>query len=68
MKSNMGSIDRIIRIIIAAAVAVLFFTHKISGTLGIVLLVVGGILLVTSIIGFCPLYAPFKISTKGKAA
>lgn len=69
MKKNMGSADRIIRIIIAAIVGVLYFTGTISGTLGIVLLVLAGIFVLTSLISFCPLYAPFGISTcsfKGK--
>lgn len=63
MKKNMGSADRIIRIIIAAIVAILYFTGTISGTLGIVLLVLAGVFLLTSLISFCPLYAPFGIST-----
>ena len=63
MKKNMGSADRIIRVIIAAIVGVLYFTGTISGTLGIVLLVLAGVFLLTSIISFCPLYAPFGIST-----
>lgn len=63
MKKNMGSADRIIRLIIAAVIAGLFFTNVISGTLGIVLLVLAGIFLLTSLVSFCPLYAPFGIST-----
>lgn len=63
MKKNMGSADRIIRIVIAAVVAVLFFTGIIEGTLGIVLLALAGIFVLTSLISFCPLYAPFGIST-----
>ena len=63
MKKNMGSADRIIRIIIAAAVAVLYFTGTISGTLGIVLLVLAGIFVLTSLVSFCPLYAPFGLKT-----
>ena len=64
MKPNMGSMDRTVRIIIAAIVAVLWFTGAIQGTLGIVLLVVGAVLLLTSVINFCPLYWPFGISTR----
>lgn len=64
MKRNMGSADRIIRVIIAAVIAVLYFTKVLPGTLGIVLLVLAGIFLLTSFISFCPLYAPFKLSTK----
>lgn len=63
MKPNMGTADRIIRFILAAIVAVLFFTGAITGTLGIVLLVVAGIFVATSLIGFCPLYALFGLST-----
>ena len=63
MKKNMGSADRIIRIIIAAIVGVLYFNGTISGTLGIILLVLAGVFVLTSFISFCPLYAPFGIST-----
>ncbi len=63
MKKNMGSADRIIRIIIALVVAGLYYKEVISGTLGIVLLVIAGIFLLTSFVSFCPLYAPFGIST-----
>lgn len=59
----MGSADRIIRLIIAAIVGVLFLTGVISGTLGIVLLALAGIFVLTSFISFCPLYAPFGINT-----
>ncbi|GGE01856.1 membrane protein [Planktosalinus lacus] len=63
MKKNMGTADRIIRVIIAAIVGVLYFTGTISGTLGIVLLVLAGVFVLTSLISFCPLYAPFGIKT-----
>ena len=63
MKKNMGSADKVIRIIIAAIVGVLYFTGTISGTLGIVLLVLAGVFVLTSLISFCPLYAPLGIST-----
>jgi hypothetical protein len=56
MKKNMGTIDRAIRIIIALIIGVLFFTEVITGTLGIVLLIVAGVFLLTSFINFCPLY------------
>ena len=59
----MGTADRIIRIIIAAIVTTLYFTNVISGTLGIVLLVLAGIFVLTSLVRFCPLYAPFGLST-----
>ena len=63
MKKNMGSADKIIRVIIAAIVGILSFTGVISGTLAIVLLVLAGVFVLTSFIRFCPLYAPFGITT-----
>jgi hypothetical protein len=63
MKNNMGSTDKIIRIIVAAIFGYLYFTQKVEGTLGIVLLVLGGVFLLTSIISFCPLYTLFGINT-----
>lgn len=63
MKKNMGSVDKIIRIIVAALLAVLFFTGIIEGVLGIVLVVLAAVFVLTSLISFCPLYAPFGIST-----
>ncbi|MFN4763642.1 DUF2892 domain-containing protein [Gillisia sp. Q332] len=63
MKKNMGIADRIIRVIIAAVVGVLYFTGTISGTLGIVLLVLAVVFVLTSLISFCPLYALFGIKT-----
>ncbi len=62
-KKNMGSIDKVIRIIIAVVLIVLFTTGKISGTTGVVLLALAGIFVLTSLISFCPLYLPFGIST-----
>ncbi len=63
MKKNMGTADRIVRILVAVLVSVLYFTDVISGTLGVVLLVVGVIFLLTSFVSFCPIYAPFGLST-----
>ena len=63
MKKNMGPTDRIIRLILAVVIAVLYFTGTISGTAGIVLLVLAGVFVLTSLIRFCPLYAPFGITT-----
>jgi hypothetical protein len=63
MKKNMGTTDKIIRIILAVIIAVLYFTNVIPGTLGIILLVLAVIFLATSFISFCPLYLPFGIST-----
>lgn len=63
MKKNMGTADRVIRFIVAAAIGVLYYTGTISGTLGTVLLILAGVFVLTSFISFCPLYAPFGIST-----
>ena len=63
MKKNMGSADRVIRLIIAAVITVLFFMKIITGVLGIVLLVLAAIFALTSFVSFCPLYLPFGLST-----
>lgn len=63
MKKNMGTADRLIRLVIAAVVALLYFNNIVSGTLGIILLALAGIFVLTSFVSFCPLYAPFGIST-----
>ncbi len=68
MKRNMGAADRVIRIVLAAVVAVLYFTHQLSPVAGIVLGIVGAIFLVTGIVGVCPLYMPFGLSTKRRKA
>lgn len=66
MKTNMGLADRIIRIIIAALLGILYFTNVITGTLGIILLLAGIYFLITSFLSFCPLYMPIKLNTKSK--
>lgn len=66
MKKNMGAADRLIRIILAIVVAVLYFTNQISETAAIILGIFAIIFLLTGFIGFCPLYVPFKISTRKK--
>lgn len=63
MKKNMGSADRIIRFILAAIFIGLYFTNTVTGIWGIVLLVLAGVFILTSFISFCPLYAPFGLST-----
>ncbi len=64
MKQNMGSSDRVIRILLAVTVAVLYFTNQISGTVAIILGLFAVIFLLTSFVGLCPLYVPLKLSTK----
>ncbi len=66
MKANMGTIDRVMRIIAAVVIAALYFTNMISGTLAIILLVFAAVFILTSFISFCPLYVPFGLSTKKK--
>ena len=63
MKQNMGSVDRILRIIIAAVFGLLYFNGIVTGTWGIVLLVLGGVFVLTSLVGSCPLYSMFGINT-----
>ena len=63
MKKNMGLTDRIVRILLAIVFAALYFTGTITGTLGIILLVVGVVFALTSVVSFCPLYAIFGISS-----
>jgi uncharacterized membrane protein YkgB len=63
MKKNMGTIDRVIRLIVVAIIAALYFTGTISGTLAIILGIVAIAFLLTSLIGWCPAYLPFHIST-----
>ena len=59
----MGNTDRITRLLLAAVVAVLYFTNIITGTLGIVLLVLAGVFVLTSLISFCPLYTLIGLNT-----
>jgi hypothetical protein len=63
MKKNMGSVDRVLRIVVALVLAVLFYTRMISGTLGIVALVAAVVFALTSFVSFCPIYAIFGIKT-----
>ncbi|MBL7950362.1 MAG: DUF2892 domain-containing protein [Flavobacteriales bacterium] len=63
MKANMGTLDRTVRTLIALAIAGLYFGGVLSGTVGIVLLVLAVVFLLTSLISFCPLYAPLGITT-----
>ena len=63
MKNNMGNTDRIIRVLVAAVIAVLFINNSITGILAYVLLGVGAIFLLTSLVGSCPLYSLLGINT-----
>lgn len=68
MKTNMGTTDRILRIVFALAIIGAYAAHVISGTLAILLLVFAGIFIITSFISFCPLYTIFGISTCKKSS
>jgi hypothetical protein len=63
MKPNMGTADRIIRLLVATVVIGLYFANIITGILAIILLVLAGVFILTSTISFCPLYVPFGLST-----
>jgi hypothetical protein len=66
MTKNMGSADRVIRVILAALVVGLYFANIISGTVAIVLLAFSAIFVLTSMVGVCPLYLPFGLNTLRK--
>lgn len=66
MKTNMGNVDRSVRILAAVVIVALYFSGVITGTLGILLMVLSIVFTLTSFVGFCPLYFPFGFSTRGK--
>lgn len=63
MKTNVGNFDRIVRLVIAALFAILYFGGFVTGTIGLVLIILGGVFAVTAAIGFCPLYSIFGLTT-----
>ena len=67
MKKNMGTIDKVIRVLVAVVVLILYFTHVISGILAVILLILAGVLVVTSLLGFCSvLFTCFLVSVPRK--
>jgi hypothetical protein len=66
MNLNMGVIDRVIRIVLAVTVAVLIILNILTGIPAIILGILAAIFMITGIIGTCPLYMPFRFSTKKK--
>jgi len=64
MKKNMGTTDRVIRIMLAVAIAILYISGFISGMMASILLILAGIFILTSFVSVCPLYFPFGISTR----
>ncbi len=67
MKPNMGRIDRTLRLVAAAVFAVLLILGLVKGTWAVVLAIVAAIFVITTFVGICPAYVPFRISTRGKA-
>lgn len=66
MRKNMGTIDKVLRILAAIVIAVLYFTHVITGILAIVLLVFAAAFIITSLISNCPMYPLLGINTRKK--
>jgi len=64
MKQNMGVLDRIIRVLISLGFVAIYYLELVTGPIGIILLVVAGVFTLTSILGFCPIYAPVGLNTK----
>lgn len=63
MKKNMGNLDKMIRVLVAAVIAALYYTQIISGTVAMIALVFALVFILTSFVGTCPLYLPFGINT-----
>jgi hypothetical protein len=66
MKKNMGPLDKALRVLFAAVVAILYFAGVINGILAFILLLLALVFIITSLISFCPLYPLFKINTRKK--
>lgn len=64
MKPNLSNIDRVVRVVLAAIFAYLYFGGIVTGALGITLVILGVVFLLTAVVSFCPIYALFKFSTK----
>jgi hypothetical protein len=63
MKPNMGTVDRILRVVLAAIFAYLYFSGTVTGTLGLILVILGAVFVLTSLVSFCPLYALVGLNT-----
>jgi amino acid transporter len=64
MKPNMGTIDRLVRIMVAVSIGMAYMMDMISGTVAILLGIVAIAFVITSFIGWCPAYIPFGLSTR----
>lgn len=62
----MGKADKIVRVLIAVLFTVLFLNHVVTGVMGVILVILASVFLLTSVVGTCPLYLPFKINTNHK--
>ena len=67
MTKNMGNVDRALRLIVVVAIAIAYLMGMLSGTIAIILGVVAAAFLLTSLVGTCPAYLPFGLSTRGKS-
>lgn len=67
MAPNIGNADRLVRLVLALLIVSVYSSGVLPHTTGIILLVVAGILVITSLVRFCPLYAPFRFNTRRKA-
>ncbi len=67
MKRNMGRLDQTLRLVAAAAIAILLIAGVLKGTVAVVMAIVAAIFVITTFAGYCPLYTPLGISTKPKA-
>jgi hypothetical protein len=63
---NIGKADKIVRVLIAVLFSVLFLNQVVTGVMGVILVILSGVFLLTSVVGTCPLYLPFKINTNHK--
>ena len=63
---NIGKADKIVRVLIAVLFTVLFLNQVVTGVMGVILVILAGVFLLTSVVGTCPLYLPFKINTNHK--
>jgi hypothetical protein len=68
MLKNMGPADKIVRILVAVVIGILYFTNQLTGTAAIILGIIAIIFILTSFVGFCPLYTPVRFSTKKKSS
>jgi hypothetical protein len=64
MQFNMGVVDRGVRVLLAVVVMVLIASGLLSGAAAVILGIFSAVFLLTSFVGFCPLYLPFRLNTR----